>query len=101
MAAEQFAPRMAASCFWLRAEARRAAAAAAAAAAGAAAQRRWLELRTLRLGDGSLLLAGARDTVRVAAWRGSASSACAVRRCFLRSSSTFSRLASWRGSLLG
>jgi hypothetical protein len=46
------------------AEARRAAAAAAAAAAGAAAQRRWLELRTLRLGDGSLLLAGARDTVR-------------------------------------
>jgi len=62
-------------------EARRAAAAAAAAAAGAAAQRRWLELRTLRLGDGSLLLAGARDTVRVAAWRGSASSACAVRRC--------------------
>jgi hypothetical protein len=39
--------------------------------------------------------------VRVAAWRGSASSACAVRRCFLRSSSTFSRLASWRGILLG
>ena len=31
---------------------------------GAAAQRRWLELRTLRLGDGSLLPAGARDTVR-------------------------------------
>jgi hypothetical protein len=39
--------------------------------------------------------------VRVAAWRGSASSACAVRRCFLRSSSTLSRLASWRGSPLG
>ena len=42
------------------------------------AQRRWLELGTLRVGDSSLLPAGARDTVRVAAWRGPASSACAV-----------------------
>ena len=40
-------------------------------------QRRWLELGTLRLGDGSLLPAGARNAVRVAAWRGPASSACA------------------------
>eukprot|EP01046_Picozoa_sp_COSAG06_P075286 COSAG06_NODE_23445_length_691_cov_1.912162_1_plen_75_part_10 len=75
MAAEQFAPRMVASCFWLRESPRARAEAwwAAAAATGAAAQRRWLELRTLRLGDGSLLPAGARDTVRVVAWRGSAS----------------------------
>ena len=42
------------------------------------AQRRWLELGTLRVGDSSLLPAGARDTVRVAAWRGPASSACAA-----------------------
>jgi hypothetical protein len=40
-------------------------------------QRRWLELGTPRLGDGSLLPAGARNTVRVAAWRGPASSVCA------------------------
>jgi hypothetical protein len=40
-------------------------------------QRRWLELGTLRLGDGPLLPAGARNTVRVAAWRGPASSVCA------------------------
>jgi hypothetical protein len=43
-------------------------------------QRRWLELGTLRLGDGSLLPAGARNTVRVAAWRGPASSGSACAR---------------------
>ena len=67
-------------------------------------QRRWLELGTLRLGDGPLLPAGARNTVRVAAWRGPASSVCArgaAAACSLRSSSTCSRPASRRGNLLG
>jgi hypothetical protein len=44
----------------------------------AAAQRRRPELAVLRLGDGSLLPAGARNTTCLAAWSGPASSACAV-----------------------
>ena len=44
---------------------------------GVAAQRRWPELGMLRLDDAPLFAAGARDTVRVTAWRG----------CYLRSSS--------------
>ena len=47
------------------------------AVAGVAAQRRWPELGMLRLDDAPLFAAGARDTVRVTAWRG----------CYLRSSS--------------
>ena len=46
-------------------------------AVGVAAQRRWPELGMLRLDDAPLFAAGARDTVRVTAWRG----------CYLRSSS--------------
>ena len=44
---------------------------------GVVAQLRWPELGMLRLDDAPLFAAGARDTMRVTAWRG----------CYLRSSS--------------